>query len=220
MRPRLAAASHCALTPAPRCDRCRRRLPCAGELELAWVYLEPSWTFARTIAAGALGAKPGRVLLRSEGIDTVATVTLNGQLVGQTANMFHRPVWDVTSAFKPAANNTLEVRIDSPALASLANRNAYPYDVWAGSATPLQYPHCGCEDIAACFTDQQECDCLISCKKSPHNATRNMLRKSQAHWGWDSHWRDCHFADAPSPSLLKHLLKVKGVQQNDSLADG
>ena len=28
--------------------------------------------------------------------------------------------------------------------------------------------------------------------------------------GDSSHWRDCHFADAPSPSLLKHLLKVEG----------
>ena len=25
-----------------------------------------------------------------------------------------------------------------------------------------------------------------------------------------SHWRDCHFADALSPSLLKHLLKTEG----------
>ena len=25
-----------------------------------------------------------------------------------------------------------------------------------------------------------------------------------------SHWRDCHFADALYPSLLKHLLKVEG----------
>ena len=25
-----------------------------------------------------------------------------------------------------------------------------------------------------------------------------------------SHWRDCRFADALSPSLLKHLLKVEG----------
>ena len=32
--------------------------------------------------------------------------------------------------------------------------------------------------------------------------------------------RDCHFADTPSPSLLKRLLKAEGVQQNDSLADG
>ena len=32
--------------------------------------------------------------------------------------------------------------------------------------------------------------------------------------------RDCHFADTPSPSTLKRLLKGEGVQQNDSLADG
>ena len=31
--------------------------------------------------------------------------------------------------------------------------------------------------------------------------------------------RDCHFANTPSPFLLKLLLKV-GVQQKDSLADG
>ena len=28
--------------------------------------------------------------------------------------------------------------------------------------------------------------------------------------GSPSHWRDCHFADVLSPSLLKHLLKVEG----------
>ena len=25
-----------------------------------------------------------------------------------------------------------------------------------------------------------------------------------------SHWRDCHFADALSPSLLKHLTNMEG----------
>ena len=39
--------------------------------------------------------------------------------------------------------------------------------------------------------------------------------------GGSSHiWRDCHFADSLSPSLLKHVLKVEGLQQNDSLANG
>ena len=33
--------------------------------------------------------------------------------------------------------------------------------------------------------------------------------------------RDCHLTDVTSPSILKHLLKgERGVQQNDSLADG
>ena len=41
--------------------------------------------------------------------------------------------------------------------------------------------------------------------------------------GVASYWRDCHFANALSPSLLKHLLKMGGVgwgEQNDSRADG
>ena len=38
--------------------------------------------------------------------------------------------------------------------------------------------------------------------------------------GHSSRRRDCRFADALSPSLLKHLLEGEGVQQNDSLADG
>ena len=38
--------------------------------------------------------------------------------------------------------------------------------------------------------------------------------------GTVSRRRDCHFADIPSPLLLKHLLEGEGVQQNDILADG
>ena len=44
---------------------------------------------------------------------------------------------------------------------------------------------------------------------------RHVNRGPSADWhdhhdGGSSHWRDCHFADALSPSLLKHLLKVEG----------
>ena len=35
-----------------------------------------------------------------------------------------------------------------------------------------------------------------------------------------SNRRDSHIAEVPFPSMLKHLLKGEGVQQNDSLADG
>ena len=53
-------------------------------------------------------------------------------------------------------------------------------------------------------------------------------RSSPAKSLWCSSWRagcasrrrDCHFADIPSPLLLKRLLKGEGVQQDDSLADG
>ena len=48
-------------------------------------------------------------------------------------------------------------------------------------------------------------------------AIQNVLRNFP---GLASRRRDCHFADIPSPSILKHLLQGEGVQQNDSLADG
>ena len=40
--------------------------------------------------------------------------------------------------------------------------------------------------------------------QAEHGATRIALD------GGTSHWRDCHFADVPSPSILKHLLKGEG----------
>ena len=46
------------------------------------------------------------------------------------------------------------------------------------------------------------------------------LKEAQASSGDASHRRDCHFADATSPSLLKRLQRQRGTQQNDSLADG
>ena len=70
----------------------------------------------------------------------------------------------------------------------------------------------------------------------PHWANRNGVRQGfpnrrrqallagrghpQALDGLCSRRRDCHFDDTPFLSLLKHLIKVEGVQQNDSLADG
>ena len=169
-----------------------------GELELAWVYRE-EWTYSRTIAAGALGAAPGRVLLRSEGLDTVATLALNGVTVANTSNMFHRPVFDVTSAFKPGSANALEIRFASPALASLANSEDYPYPVSGSYITPLQYPSCGCPEPAACFSEAKGCDCLVQCKQSGHyKTTRNFLRKSQAHWGWD-------WGKSTTPCCCDHL---------------
>jgi hypothetical protein len=62
----------------------------------------------------------------------------------------------------------------------------YPYGVQGSVITPLQYPSCGCPDPAACFSDAKGCECLVKCKaQGAYKTTRNFLRKSQAHWGWD-----------------------------------
>ena len=46
----------------------------------------------------------------------------------------------------------------------------------------------------------------------------NELAVFTGHGDGNSRRRDCHFANTPSPSLLKRPLKGLGVQQNDSLS--
>ena len=50
----------------------------------------------------------------------------------------------------------------------------------------------------------------------PHGTGGGIWSKS----GAASRQRDCHFAGAPSSTLLKRPLNGEGVQQNDSLAGG
>lgn len=54
-----------------------------------------------------------RLLLRCEGLDTVATLTLNGQPVAQTDNMHRTYEFDVKNLLKPTGNE-LTILLDSP----------------------------------------------------------------------------------------------------------
>jgi beta-mannosidase len=54
-----------------------------------------------------------QVWLVCEGLDTLATVTLNGHELGRTANMFRQYRWDVKSLLK-AEDNDLRITFDSP----------------------------------------------------------------------------------------------------------
>jgi hypothetical protein len=121
-----------------------------GELEQAWVHLEPEWTYSRVFdATGLVGHST--VLLRSEGLDTIATVKVNKVLIGRTTNMWHRPVWSIKHALLPSPNNTIEVVFESPSRAAVKFKEAYPYDVPGWIITPFQHPYCGnCSD---CFLD-------------------------------------------------------------------
>ncbi|MDD5864331.1 MAG: glycoside hydrolase family 2 protein [Firmicutes bacterium] len=54
-----------------------------------------------------------RVLLRAEGLDTIATVEVNGQVVGTACNMHRTWEFDVKSVLHPG-ENTITVRLASP----------------------------------------------------------------------------------------------------------
>ncbi|MEU1964223.1 glycoside hydrolase family 2 protein [Micromonospora sediminicola] len=109
------------LIPDPYLDDNENRLTWIGRTD--WVY---QTTFHH---------EPGgddRVDLACAGLDTVATVTLNGVEVGRTENQHRSYRFDVRSLLRPG-DNTLAVRFDSPYRYAEAHRdrlgdrpNAYP----------------------------------------------------------------------------------------------
>ncbi|WP_329007758.1 glycoside hydrolase family 2 protein [Micromonospora rifamycinica] len=81
----------------------------ANETALAWIG-RTDWEYATTVVH-----RPGdddRIDLVCAGLDTVATITLNGVEVGRTANMHRSYRFDVRSALRPG-ENTLAVRFDA-----------------------------------------------------------------------------------------------------------
>jgi beta-mannosidase len=73
-----------------------------NEERLQWIG-EVDWIYERTFTIEDIGAEQ-RVLLRCEGLDTLATVWLNGIEIGCTDNMYRTWEFDVRSALKPGRN--------------------------------------------------------------------------------------------------------------------
>ena len=61
------------------------------------------WLYGRTFVAPVV-PEGGRALLRFEGIDTLADIFLNGEKVGESANMFIAQRFDVTDRLKTGTN--------------------------------------------------------------------------------------------------------------------
>ncbi len=91
-----------------------------NETRLQWIG-ETDWVYERIFDVGDLADLP-RVLLRCEGLDTLATIKLNEVKVGCADNMFRVWEFDVRSALRPGRNR-LAIRFDS-AVRYAAGRNA------------------------------------------------------------------------------------------------
>ena len=83
-----------------------------NELRLLWTG-RCDWTYARAFDAPPDLAGRRHVELCFDGLDTVATVLLNGAEVGRTRNMHRRYRLDVAGAIRPGSND-LEVRFGAP----------------------------------------------------------------------------------------------------------
>jgi beta-mannosidase len=83
-----------------------------NEKHVVWV-AETDWEYRYQFdAAPELLSQP-QIWLVCEGLDTLATVSLNGHELGRTANMFRQYRWDVKSLLK-AGDNELHIAFYSP----------------------------------------------------------------------------------------------------------
>ena len=83
-----------------------------NEKKVAWV-AESDWDYRHTFDAAPDLLAQLQVWLVCDGLDTLATVTLNGEKLGETNNMYRQYRWDVKSLLKDAGNE-LEIRFASP----------------------------------------------------------------------------------------------------------
>ena len=108
----------------------------------SWVKDEPFWVFscAFTPNAGVLAST--FVELVADGIDAVASVSLNEVVLWEQADAFTRNIVDVTAALR-SGTNTLTVRIASPTRAALAANASCvgfcPYRPWGSPDNASSY---------------------------------------------------------------------------------
>lgn len=82
-----------------------------NEKRLMWIG-ETDWTYASSFVVEPALLEHERVLLRCHGLDTLATVTVNGALIGRADNMFRRWEFDVKHVLA-AGENTIRVDFDA-----------------------------------------------------------------------------------------------------------
>ena len=141
-----------------------------NEQEWSWVARE-EWTLEGRFEADA-GLVGGNSVLRLEGVDTVADISLNGQPIGHLDDAFIAWQLPVAAGLLRASGNVLTVRFTPPLEEARARAEAYPTQVpssvyfhdWAEDCDPYPlYPSRDC-----------------------HNTTRrNFLRKPPYDFGWD-----------------------------------
>ncbi len=109
-----------------------------NEEKVAWVALH-SWTYSRSFRVPKAVLDAGHVELVFDGLDTVATVMVNGEEAGHADNMFIPWRFDVKKLLK-AGDNEVSVEFASPVEeASSSTRSTAASASTRGPATPRAY---------------------------------------------------------------------------------
>ena len=90
------------------------------ELRVQWV-AQQDWEYRRTIFVDHHLLSHDRVQLVCDGLDTLATVSVNGSVVGVAENMFRPYRWDVRDALRTGENEILIAFASSVAYAAARN---------------------------------------------------------------------------------------------------
>jgi beta-mannosidase len=167
-----------------------------NELDAQWVD-QQDWELRRhvTLAADELGKSRQQLIF--EGIDTVATVFLNGDQVAKSVNMFRRVVADVRGKLRPGKNE-IRIVIASPTAYAAAQAKRHQYRV----------------KIAESFSWQTG---------EKRDLFRPWIRKAQCHFGWD--WGLCLPSSGMwQPARLEcsnapRIDSVTTVQEHEGRAD-
>ena len=98
-----------------------------NELDVQWVG-ESDWTYRRTVEVDERLLDHDRLVLQCDGLDTVATVSVNGQVVGESVDMHVGHEFDVADALEPG-DNEVTVAFRSPVEYGQERAAEYPYEV-------------------------------------------------------------------------------------------
>ncbi len=109
-----------------------------NELDLQHLHGE-DWVFSRSFAVEPERLAAPSLYLHFDSIDTVAEVRVNGELVGQSDNMFVRQRFEVKKQLK-AGENEIEVRVRSAENVANERVHEMPYEI-PTSDYPVQSPH-------------------------------------------------------------------------------
>src|ERR1700677_725932 len=105
-----------------------------NEDAVQWVG-KSNWTYKRAFDVPVDVLNNDRVLLRCEGLDTLATVKVNGQEIGKANNMFRLWEFDLKPVLQ-AGSNEIEILFESPYTVMNERNSQRPMYEWIGSHEP------------------------------------------------------------------------------------
>ncbi|MBE3046051.1 hypothetical protein IMZ48_26625 [Candidatus Bathyarchaeota archaeon] len=130
-----------------------------NELDVQWVG-ERKWSY-RTAFASPHGLAAARTVLAFEGLDTFATVRLNGDVILETDNMFVPERVDVTGKLKGEGKaNELEITFDSAYLRGCELVQKYPehkWGCWNGDVSRLAVRKAQYHWVGSSFSSLHDC---------------------------------------------------------------